>query len=285
MAQLRATLIFAGFVVAVLIYVPAQVVITLVRPSIARVPPYLFYRVFRGLVGLKVQIEGEPLQARDGSGHLIVANHVSYFDAAIMGSLFPMAFVAKSEVSGWPIMGWLANLSGTVFVNRNSRLASARDKRAIQSRLQKGEVVTLFPEGTSSDGLRVLPFKSALLGAVEPEGEGDDIWVQPVSITYKARWGMPLDRRSRPSYAWYGDMEFLSHKWGAYLEGPWDVVARFHPPVRFSEFASRKALSQWCEAAIRAGLNHDRTGRGGDPVLPPKPQPSAGPAPEAAAAE
>jgi len=284
MGQLRAIFIFTGFVGAVLVYVLAQAIVTLALPRWSRIPPCIFYKCFRRLVGLTVTCEGEPL-SREEHGRLIVANHVSYFDAAVMGALFPMAFVAKSEVSGWPIMGWLANLSGTVFVNRNSRTASARDKRAIQSRLAKGEVVTLFPEGTSSDGLRVLPFKSSLFGALEPEPGGDDVWVQPVSIAYKSRRGFPLDRRSRPNYAWYGDMEFLSHMWGAFVSGPWNVVVRFYSPVRMSEFSSRKTLAMWCEAVVRAGLQHDRMGLEGAPKLPERPAISGDAAPEAQAAE
>ncbi len=285
MKQVKAGLIFLGFAGALAIYAPAQALVSLIWPAHARIPSRVFFIVFSALAGLKVRQEGAPLDADEEGGFLIVSNHVSYFDVAALGQLLPVAFVAKTEVAGWPIMGWLTKLSGAVFINRNSRAAAARDKRAIQARLEGGGVMALFPEGTSSDGIHVLPFKSALLGAVEPAGEKRDIWVQPVSITYKASCGLPLSRRTRPSYAWYGDMDFLPHKWGAYLQGPFEVVVRFHPPARRSDFSSRKALSSWCEAVVRAGLDHDLAGRPGAPALPEKPGARAVEPPEAVAAE
>lgn len=287
MGQVRAALIFAGFVAGVIVYVPAQIVVAILAPSRARVPGQIFFRYFKRLAGITVRQEGAPLDARDVGGYLIASNHVSYFDVAALGPAHPMAFVAKSEVAGWPVIGWLAGLAGTIFVNRKSRIASARDKRVIRARLDRGEAIVLFPEGTSSDGQRVLPFKSALMGAVDEAGDADgrDIWVQPVTLTYKATWGLPLNRRTRPAYAWYGDMEFIPHKWGAYVAGPFEVVVRFHAPVRAGDFASRKALTQWCEAVIRAGLEHDLAGRDGAPLVPERPQRPAATATDAVAAE
>lgn len=287
MGKLRAIGIFAGFILAVLIYVPVQLVVALLLPARAREPGQVFFQVFRRMAGITVRQEGAPLNASEVGGYLLVSNHVSYFDVAALAPIHPMAFVAKSEVAGWPVIGWLAGLAGTLFVDRKSRIASARDKRAIRARLDRGEAIVLFPEGTSSDGQRVLPFKSALLGAVDAgEGEGArDIWVQPVSLTYKSSWGMALNRRSRPAYAWYGDMDFLPHKWGAYVQGPLEVVVRFHPPVRRSAFATRKDLSAWCETVIRAGLEHDLAGREGAPAALSAPVRATATVPEAAAAE
>jgi len=286
MGHLRAALIFVGFTGALLIYVPVQMVVAVVLPARARVPGQIFFKVFRFLAGITIRQEGTPLDSRKEGGYLMVSNHISYFDAAALAPLHPLAFVAKSEVAGWPVIGWVANVGGTIFVNRKSRIASAKDKRAIRARLDQGDAIVLFPEGTSSDGLRVLPFKSSLLGAVDQNGDEDgDIWVQPVTLTYKACWGLPLNRRTRPAYAWYGDMDFVPHKWGAYVQGPFEIVVRFHPPIRRSEFASRKALTGWCEAVIREGLEHDLAGRTGAPQLPEKPPLAQVNAPDAVAAE
>jgi len=268
MGYFRAGLIFAGFLVGLIVFVPLQAIVAIIWPSRARVPGQIFFKYFKAIAGISIHQQGAPLDSRNVGGYLLVSNHVSYFDTAALAPLHPMAFVAKSEVAGWPVIGWVARLGGTIFVNRNSRIASVRDKAVIRSRLDQGEAIVLFPEGTSSDGQRILPFKSALLGSVEQEGEGVDIWVQPVTLTYKTCCGLPMDRRTRPSYAWYGDMDFVPHKWAAYAQGPFEVVVRFHPPVRQSDFASRKALAVWCEDAIRAGLNHDLAGLEGAPKLP-----------------
>jgi len=284
MGQLRAALIFAGFVAGVIVYVPAQFAVALLWPARARVPGQIFFKYFTAIAGITVTTEGAPLDSAETGGYLIVSNHVSYFDVAALGPQHPMAFVAKSEVAGWPVIGWLAGHAGTIFVNRKSRIASAKDKRVIRARLDRGEAIVLFPEGTSSDGQRVLPFKSALLGAVD-DAEVRDIWVQPVTLTYKANWGLPLNRRTRPAYAWYGDMEFITHKWGAYVQGPFAIHVRFHPPARAGDFASRKALTQWCERVIRAGLEHDLGGRKGAPQLPERPMTRPAAAADAVAAE
>jgi 1-acyl-sn-glycerol-3-phosphate acyltransferase len=285
MAQLRAVVIFAGFVAGVIVYVPAQLVMALVLPRRARVPSQVFFQYFKRLAGIRVECHGAPLNSGEVGGYLLLSNHVSYFDVAALGPVHPMAFVAKSEVAGWPVIGWLAGLAGTVFVNRKSRIASARDKRAIAARLDRGEAITLFPEGTSTDGQRVLPFKSALLGSVDETSDGRDVWVQPVSLAYTRNWGMPFSRRTRPFYAWYGDMDFVPHKWAAYVQGPFEIIVRFHPPVRRSAFATRKDLAKWAEAVVRAGIAHDLAGRDGAPVLPPIPEMPQAMATEAVAAE
>ncbi len=96
---------------------------------------------------------------------LLVASHLSYLDIVLLGSLMPCVFVAKSEVKGWPAFGWFARMAGTVFVDRNNRHDAARANEVIRSALREGALVVLFPEGTSSDGSTVLPFKSSLLEA------------------------------------------------------------------------------------------------------------------------
>lgn len=268
--RVKATWGFLVFAALVLIYLPIQIILALVWPSKARLPGHYFFKVFNPLAGIKVTQMGAPFADREsGEGLLIASNHVSYWDVAALAPLLPLTLVAKSEVAGWPLIGTCARLGGVVFVNRNSRQATGKATDSIESHLAKGEAVVFFPEGTSSDGLRVLPFKSALFGAVD-KGEAD-YWVQPVSLTYRSWAGLPMNRRVRPSYAWYGDMDFVPHKWGSYMEGPFEIVARFHPPMRRAEFASRKEMAAYMERVIRAGFDHDLAGRAGEPVLPPRP--------------
>ena len=96
---------------------------------------------------------------------LLVANHLSYLDVILLSALTPCVFVAKSEVAGWPVFGWFARMAGTIFVHRGNRRDTVRAKERIQAALRNGALVVLFPEGTSSDGSRLLPFKSSLLEA------------------------------------------------------------------------------------------------------------------------
>jgi 1-acyl-sn-glycerol-3-phosphate acyltransferase len=94
---------------------------------------------------------------------LLVCNHLSYLDVLVLSSVAPCVFVAKRDVAGWPLFGWLARGAGTIFVDRSSRLAAPRGVDSIREAIESGALIVLFAEGTSSDGVTVLPFKSALL--------------------------------------------------------------------------------------------------------------------------
>ena len=97
------------------------------------------------------------------SSGLLVSNHLSYLDIIVLSSIQPCVFVAKGDVARWPLFGWLARAAGTIFVDRERRFSSPKAVNAISDAIADGLVVVIFPEGTSSDGLTVLPFKSALL--------------------------------------------------------------------------------------------------------------------------
>jgi 1-acyl-sn-glycerol-3-phosphate acyltransferase len=197
---------------------------------------------------------------------------VSYTDIPIFGALIRGSFIAKTEVAGWPLFGRLAKLQRTVFVDRRPRSA-ARQRGDIASRLAAGDDLILFPEGTSSDGNRVLPFKSALFGAAEPV-DGRAVPVQPVSIAYTRLDGMPIGRGLRAYFAWYGDMDLASHLWTLVGLGTVTVVVEFHPVVTLAELGSRKALAEHCYRVISAGMSAALAGR---PVpRPPLSAPAAG---------
>src|SRR6202012_2697315 len=132
-----------------------------------------------------------------------------------------------------------------------SETGAARDD--IRDRLQAGDTLVLFPEGTSSDGNGVLPFKRALLGAAEARIDSRHVTVQPVSTAYTGIHGIPMGRENRALYAWYGDMELVPHLWEALLTGPIEVLVEFHPPMDVDEVGGRKALGAGCEAIIRRG--------------------------------
>lgn len=219
-----------------------------------RVPAALARRWNRGccaIAGVEVRIVGTPDPRQ---GLLFVANHVSYLDIIALASRIDAAFVAKAEVARWPGIGLIARLGRTVFVRR-SPAHSARQCATLAARLGAGERLILFAEGTSSDGTRVLPFKSALFGALERPGAGPPVTIQPVTIAYRQfRGGLAIGRALRACYAWYGDMALLPHLWAALGLPGVLVELRFHEPLPATAFASRKALAAHAERQVASGL-------------------------------
>ena len=219
--------------------------------------PVWYHRRCCRLLGFRVVRRGKPVL--DGPV-LFVSNHCSYLDITVLGSLVPASFVAKAEVAQWPLFGALAKLQRSVFVDRQSfRAVKHRDE--MSARLEAGDSLILFPEGTSNDGNRVLPFKSSLLSVAELEPGGRPLTVQPVSVAYTMLDGLPMGRYLRPFYAWYGDMDMASHLWQWAGLGRLTVVVRFHQPVTMAQFESRKALSEYCYKVVSRGLSEALAGR------------------------
>jgi len=243
---------------------PVQAALLLVRsPLAARLPPF-YHRLVCRILGIAIERRGVPSPTRPT---LFVANHTSYLDIEILGAAIPGSFVSKADVDGWPLFGWLARLQRTVFIDRKRRSVT-RQRDALSARLRAGDQLILFPEGTSGDGQRLLPFKSALFAAVTESNGAADIAVQPVSVAYLRLDGMPLGRSYRPLFAWYGDMDLAPHLWTVLGLGRLGVGVTFHPAVRAADFPSRKALADHCAAVIAAGLAAALCGRESAPPLP-----------------
>ncbi|HEU5017395.1 MAG TPA: lysophospholipid acyltransferase family protein [Pseudolabrys sp.] len=211
-----------------------------------------YYRVLCKLLGIKVRLDGAPTRER---AVLYVCNHVSWADILVIGAVTPVAFVAKKEVRAWPLVGITAELQRTVFVDRERRQQAADAVGEIVKRLEAGTSVVLFAEGTSSDGNRVLPFRSALLGAVKQVAArgpaGDNILVQPMSISYTGVHGIAMGRRHRPLAAWYGDLDFMPHIKAFIARGAVDAVVSYAEPVGLDGAMDRKALTRRLESAVR----------------------------------
>ena len=242
MPTLRAAVILAVFLAITLILIPVQGLGVMLRLPYARALPHAYHRFVARLFGIRIRVRGEPVK---GKGVLLLANHTGWLDIVIFSAVLPLSFVAKSEVASWPFFGTLARLQRTIFVARARRSETGAVRDVIRERLLAGETLVLFPEGTSSDGNKVLPFKSALLGA-----SGADVTVQPVSTAYTGLHGIPMGRENRPLFAWYGDMELVPHLWEALKAGPLDVVVEFHPPLTLSD---RKELAKAAESLVRQG--------------------------------
>jgi 1-acyl-sn-glycerol-3-phosphate acyltransferase len=175
---------------------------------------------------------------------------VSWLDIVILSAVARVSFVAKREVAGWPLFGTMARLQRTVFIDRDRRHRAAAHADDITSRLAENDVIVLFPEGTSHDGSSVLRFKSSLFAA----STAPNVAIIPVSLAYGRRWGLPMMRRERPRFAWYGDMQLVPHLWNFLGEGPLGVSVVFHPPLSVETGLDRKAAAEASERAIRGGL-------------------------------
>lgn len=249
MAQIKAVLTILALTVVSLVLIPLQWLAMKAGHPVQRKLPHLWHVIATRLVGIRIHQEGKPTGDRP---LLITANHASWVDITVVGSLMPLSFIAKSEVSGWPVFGLFAKLQRTVFVNRTRRSETGRTADEIARRMADGDAMVLFAEGTSNDGNSVLPFRSALLGAAT-RALGDDgkVWVQPLSVAYRSLHGLPMGRQFRPHVAWYGDMELAGHLWGVFTEGALDVVVTWGAPVEVDATTDRKALTRDLEAAVR----------------------------------
>lgn len=249
MSGLRPWLVLAAFTAVTLPLMPLQQIFVWIWPSMARSFPMRYHRLLCRILGIRVELAGE--RPRHGP-LLIVSNHVSWLDIVVLSAVAPVCFVAKREVAGWPFFGSLARLQRTVFVDRNRRHATGGSRTEMESRLKAGEILVLFGEGTSSDGRRVLPFKSSLFGAAEAPG----VMVQPVTLAYRGHRNLPMTRRLLPTFAWYGDMDLAPHLLGALRAGPIEVTVICHPPLAPGGGQDRKSLARQAEAQVRLGLMH-----------------------------
>lgn len=259
-----ARILFVVSVLALLFFLlyPAQRLILWTKRGDPGVIPVMFHRVIIRLLGIKISIEGQPSPQRP---LLLASNHVSWLDISLMGALFPLSFIAKSEVDGWPVIGVFARLQRTIFIERQRRQATGAVTGEIGERLAAGDCLVLFAEGTSSEGSHVLPFRSSLLGGVRKallaDGKASSITVQPVAIAYQGYRGLPMNRARRPSYAWYGDMDLTPHLLGVIADGAIDVTIAFGEPLPLTLADDRKAAAQTLEQASRRLLHQALQGR------------------------
>lgn len=246
--RLRGALRLTGIVLVTAATVATFLVGKLLRRRVSRHVKFHFRatrswaRILLRLIGVRRTVIGQPI---DGPG-VWLANHSGWADIMALRSARLVNFVSKSEVRGWPAVGWIAEMSDTVFIERR-RAASGAQRNALAERLRAGQLLCLFPEGTSSDGLRVLPFKSTLLSALYDGGPVAGARVQPVTVNWIAPPGQPT-----AFYGWWGDMSFEGHVWDILCRsrgGRVEIV--FHEPAEVGRFADRKALTRWAEDAVR----------------------------------
>ncbi len=243
---------------------PIQAVAVMLKAPLSRRLPGAYHRFCARLFGFEIVVHGTPEAA---GPVLFVGNHTSYLDIMVLGTAIDGCFVAKAEVASWPLFGWLAKLQRTVFVERRApKTADQRDE--IGARLAAGDNLILFPEGTSDDGNRVLPFKSALFAVAERGADEHPLKVQPFSIAYTALDGLPLGREWQPLFAWYGDMDMGPHLSRVMTFSRVRAELRFHDAVNIAQYGNRKALAEHCFGAVRDGVAAAHGGRASRELVP-----------------
>lgn len=270
----RGLLVLAFTAVAIVIQAVCLVLPGRAKVRFARV----YWATLCRLIGLRVRVVGTQARreaggegggegGREGGRSVVFAsNHSSWLDVLVLGGSLEACFVAKAEVGQWPVVRTVARLGRTVFVSRQSR-AVGRERDAMRGRLEDGDNLILFPEGTSNDGSRVLPFRSTFFSVVDvvKDGGGSRPMIQPVSVVYDQLGGLPIGRASRAVFAWYGDMELASHFWRLAQQKGLRATILLHAPVDPAHYASRKALSAAVWETVAAGAAALRQNR---PAVP-----------------
>jgi len=273
--MIRFVAVIIALMVLTLLLLPLQLIAMMFNLRLQRHIPHLFHRALCALVGVRIREIGR--RTKD-TPLLILSNHVSWLDICVIGALNPVVFIAKSEVARWPVFGWLARLQRTIFIDRQARHKTGAATREIGDRMLGGDAVVLFAEGTSSDGIRVLPFRSALIGAVHhalgSSTQHKQITVQPMSLAYVGFDGLPVGRALRENVAWYGDAELMPHFIGVLASGAIDITVSWGDAVAYDMTADRKQIARDAEQAVRRMTSAAlRAGPPRKPAVAAEPQP------------
>ena len=251
---LRIGFVVVALAIVTLALLPFQLVALALDLKIRRHIPRLWHRAACRLLGIRIHVHGGLEKRRPV---MLAANHASWKDILVLGAIADVTFIAKSEVASWPVFGPLAKLQKTIFVAREDKRKAGAQVTQIAERLTAGEIVVLFPEGTTSDGNRLLDIKSSLFGAAAaavPHVPGNIVHVQPVAIAYTRVYGMAMGRYHRPIAAWPGDIELVPHLMGVLKAEAIDVEVSFGETIEFRAGDNRKLLSTNVAAQIRRML-------------------------------
>jgi lyso-ornithine lipid O-acyltransferase len=230
-----------------------------------------FTLLLRTILDIKVTVAGDDAQLEKG-GYVIIANHVSYVDGIILGSLFPVIFVSKREVKSWPIIGQWTMLCGTIFVHRQRKELITLLIAEMSRKLNQEANILLFPEGTSTNGERMLPFQTAPLAAPLKNRS----IIVPVTLTYKSIEDEPVSPANRDRVYWYADMDFLTHFWRLLSLRSLEAIVTIQPRIecfRYEDDSNgRRKLAEDCYNGVigrpvAADSSEDESGAEGPPNL------------------
>ena len=215
-----------------------------------------FIFLLRMILNIKVTVVGDEGHLERG-GYVIISNHVSYIDGIVLGSIFPVVFVSKREVKNWPVIGQWVTLCGTIFINRQKKGLVALLVAEISRKLKQESNILLFPEGTSTNGERMLPFQTAPLAAPLRNRS----MIVPVTVTYKSVDDKPVSAANRDLIYWYGDMDFFTHFWKLLSLRSVEVIVTIQPTIECFRYqdpsAGRKKLAADCYNRIRGRVERD----------------------------
>ncbi len=251
-SQTRAIIRFALLVAWITaIFIPGILTYHLHRDTHEKMIKVFFKGALR-IIGVKVGQNG--YENIPDEAVMFVSNHTSYLDILVLGSKIKVRFTPKIEISRWPIMNILVNMTLPVYIHRN-KSKSLEQKQRIKEIIEGGDSILVFPESTTNDGKEVLPFKSSLFGVAEGEpGDEDPIAIQPISIVYTHIDGEPANAGNMDKVAWYGDMKFLPHFWNLLRAKGAKVKIMYHSELYYEDFGDRKSLSKHCEEVISKGV-------------------------------
>ncbi len=252
LARIRIAAIAAVMICLTLVLAPLQLAAIRWAPRRAGWLPLAWHRLARRLMGLRITVSGPSPPC--AAPLLIVANHVSWADVVVLGSLLPLSFIAKAEVRSWPGANWLARLQNTVFIERHRRGAAGRQAGQIARRLAAGDAMVLFAEGTTGSGHKLLPFKTSLFGAIDAalgQNGHQQLIVQPAAIAYLRLHGLPLGRYHQARAAWPGDLTLLPHLARFLEDGACDAQVVFGEPLVVTAGHDRKELARVIRGRIR----------------------------------
>ena len=207
------------------------------------------------IMNIKTKVLGpHTLFSSDGQGAFLVSNHLGYVDGLVLGALFPVVYVGKAEMKKWPLIGLMSEISGTIFIDRQKKNHIAEYIEVMAGVLQGGANILFFPEGTSTNGEMLLPFKSSFFEAPLMTAAP----VAPISLIYRSIDGAPVTKENRDSVYWYGDMTFADHLFRLLFFDRIEVEVKIHPPIILKETqdknALRKRLSELANEAIRKDI-------------------------------
>ena len=269
--RLRAIRRGAGILAWTAIAIPIQSVCVLL-PGTAKVRfAQIYWSSFARLMGMRVRVIGQRAQPTDGRPVIFVSNHSSWLDIPVLGGQLDGCFIAKGDVEKWPVVRTIARLGRSVFVSR-SRGSIGRERDSMVDRLATGDNLILFPEGTTSDGSRVLPFRSAFFAVAEAPARPI---LQPISVVYDRLAGLPTGRACRPLFSWYGDMDIASHFWRLAQHKGLRGTVLLHTPLDPAHFANRKELATAVWRACADGASTLRQNRPASPIRTPYPDKGA----------